>query len=133
MSRVWSVCVRGGLCESCCIACFVWFLAWLLCCVDAAPVHFVSSFTFRFRCCAAVGCAKRPKHDATKEWLAKLRMASYLIRRAAPSEREAVRDFEIKHHLESSAYSPESEAAQIADIPTDFPEFFRWEPADASV
>jgi len=45
------------------------------------------------------------------------------IRRAANSEREAVREFECRQHLESTGCSPAALASQTSDLTLDFPCF----------
>ncbi len=47
------------------------------------------------------------------------------IRLARLEERDAIREKHVKHHLDASGYSPEALAAQILDLPSDFPHLFR--------
>ncbi len=48
-----------------------------------------------------------------------------MIRPVAAEERERIREMHVKNHLDASVYSPETLDAQIADLPTDFPHFYR--------
>lgn len=46
------------------------------------------------------------------------------VSKALLEDRPLLRDFECRIHLESTAYSPGALAAQLADLPTDFPPLF---------
>ena len=46
------------------------------------------------------------------------------LRAAQPHERERVKDFVARVHVDASAFDARSRAAQIADLPTDFPELW---------
>jgi len=57
----------------------------------------------------------------------------WVLRPATAADREATYVFVSRVHVDSSAFSPESRAAQVADLPEDFPELhcaaYDWGPA----
>eukprot|EP01124_Arcella_intermedia_P005511 TRINITY_DN1325_c0_g1_i1.p1 TRINITY_DN1325_c0_g1~~TRINITY_DN1325_c0_g1_i1.p1 ORF type:complete len:183 (-),score=23.48 TRINITY_DN1325_c0_g1_i1:150-668(-) len=46
------------------------------------------------------------------------------VRAAQVSERDAIREFQVKNHLEASVYSEGSRIAQINELPDDFPQLY---------
>ncbi len=51
--------------------------------------------------------------------------ACFPIVRAGVADRENLREFHVSNHLKATVYSPESHAAQLDDLPTDFPHLYR--------
>jgi hypothetical protein len=87
----------------------------------------VCQFLFpRLRCCRFLSCYPLSIPVVLcKSLFEKGRDMESPIVRAPVAEREALRDFHVANHLKSTVYSPESHAAQMNDLPTDFPHLYR--------